>query len=123
MKSSCSKLLPSCSSRPQLLSSSPRAPTMIYREDEIDGVDPSDHPEEPRSPPGKPKAKVKLHRSRTTLAMSNVDDADTAHIHLHHPSEPPPRSTPIVRQAVVLLAVYLSLGVLIYTLDRRNFYA
>ncbi|MQL83963.1 hypothetical protein Taro_016450 [Colocasia esculenta] len=30
MKSSCSKLLPSCSSHPQLLSSSPRASTVIY---------------------------------------------------------------------------------------------
>ncbi|MQM00821.1 hypothetical protein Taro_033565 [Colocasia esculenta] len=90
-------------------------------EDEIDGVDPSDHPEEPRSPTGKPEAKVKLHRSRTAPAMSNVDDADAAHVHLHHPPEPRPRSTPIVRQAVILLAVYLSLGVLIYTLGRRHF--
>ncbi|MQL99378.1 hypothetical protein Taro_032102 [Colocasia esculenta] len=61
-------------------------------------------------------------RSSSTSATSNVDDTDSAHIHLHHPPKPRPRSTSIMRQAVmILLAMYLSLGVIIYTLGRRYF--
>ncbi|XP_010924086.1 two-pore potassium channel 3 isoform X1 [Elaeis guineensis] len=58
-----------------------------------------------------------LHRSRTAPAMSAIN------AHAQQPSASSPHRPSIVRQAVVLLSIYLSLGVLVYTLNRSNFSA
>ncbi|XP_042483267.1 two-pore potassium channel 3-like [Macadamia integrifolia] len=62
--------------------------------------------------------KTNLHRSKTAPAMSVINDVD-------HPSIPKPKfaSGSIVLQAIVLLVIYLSLGVLIYSFNRKNFTA
>ncbi|XP_043690200.1 two-pore potassium channel 3-like [Telopea speciosissima] len=62
--------------------------------------------------------KTNLHRSKTAPAMATINDID-------HPSIPKPNfaSGSIVRQAFVLLVIYLSLGVLIYSFNRKNFTA
>ena len=64
-------------------------------------------------------AKTNLHRSKTAPAMAVINE-------LAHPSaEPKPQlgSQSIVRQAFVLLLVYLAFGVLIYSLNRDDFVA
>lgn len=64
-------------------------------------------------------AKSNLHRSKTAPAMAVIND-------LKHPDAvPKPQlgSQSIVRQAVVLLLLYLSLGVTIYWVNRHNFAA
>ncbi|KAJ9153220.1 hypothetical protein P3X46_026684 [Hevea brasiliensis] len=60
--------------------------------------------------------KTNLHRSKTAPAMAAINDT-------HHPSIPKPQfaTQSIVRQAFVLLLLYLSLGVVIYWLNRDNF--
>ncbi|KAJ0251306.1 Two-pore potassium channel 3 [Hirschfeldia incana] len=59
-----------------------------------------------------------LHRSKTAPAMAIIDD-------LHHPiihqQTDLQSSRSVVRQAFVLLVVYLSLGVLIYWLNRDHY--
>eukprot|EP00262_Sarcandra_glabra_P016022 TRINITY_DN5077_c0_g3_i1.p1 TRINITY_DN5077_c0_g3~~TRINITY_DN5077_c0_g3_i1.p1 ORF type:complete len:413 (-),score=52.74 TRINITY_DN5077_c0_g3_i1:353-1549(-) len=64
------------------------------------------------------RTKSNLHRSKTAPAMAVIND-------LENPPLPNPQfaSASIVRQAVCLLVVYLSLGVLIYSLNRDNFAA
>ncbi|KAK9058029.1 hypothetical protein SSX86_022869 [Deinandra increscens subsp. villosa] len=66
--------------------------------------------------------KTNLHRSKTAPAMAAINDLD-----LEHPSSEakPPQSTSsaIVRQAVLLLILYLSLGVVIYWYNREHFVA
>ncbi|XP_077227694.1 two-pore potassium channel 3-like isoform X2 [Tasmannia lanceolata] len=59
-----------------------------------------------------------LHRSKTAPSMSAINN-------LHHPSLPNPQfsSPSMVRHAVLLLTIYLSLGVLIYSLNCDNFEA
>ncbi|XP_077250945.1 two-pore potassium channel 3-like isoform X1 [Tasmannia lanceolata] len=68
------------------------------------------------SNPNFTRSKTNLHRSKTAPAMSTINDLD-------HPSLPNPKfaSASIVRQGVLLLILYLSLGVLIYSLTRENF--
>ncbi|XP_022715625.1 two-pore potassium channel 3-like [Durio zibethinus] len=60
--------------------------------------------------------KTNLHRSKTAPAMAVLND-------IIHPSipKPPFGSQSIVRQAFVLLVLYLSLGVVIYWFNRHNF--
>ncbi|XWS19800.1 hypothetical protein CRYUN_Cryun31cG0047500 [Craigia yunnanensis] len=60
--------------------------------------------------------KTNLHRSKTAPAMAVLND-------VIHPSIPKPQfgSQSIVRQAFVLLVLYLSLGVVIYWFNRHNF--
>ncbi|KAL9404054.1 hypothetical protein Peur_001026 [Populus x canadensis] len=60
--------------------------------------------------------KTNLHRSKTAPAMAVIND-------LNHPAITKPKfgSQSIVRQAFVLLVLYLSLGVLIYSLNRDKF--
>ncbi|KAE8728728.1 Two-pore potassium channel 3 [Hibiscus syriacus] len=60
--------------------------------------------------------KSNLHRSKTAPAMAVLND-------IVRPSIPKPQlgSQSIVRQAFVLLVVYLSLGVVIYWFNRHNF--
>nr|XP_010921399.1 two-pore potassium channel 3 isoform X2 [Elaeis guineensis] len=58
-----------------------------------------------------------LHRSRTAPAMSAIDAHD------QQPPSASPRRPSIVGQAIALLAIYLSLGVLVYTLNRSHFAA
>ncbi|KAK3037412.1 hypothetical protein RJ639_030174 [Escallonia herrerae] len=64
--------------------------------------------------------KSNLHRSKTAPAMAAIND-------LNHPSGPkPPQfglSSSIVRQAFLLLVLYLSLGVIIYSVNRHHFKA
>ncbi|KAG7542406.1 EF-hand domain pair [Arabidopsis thaliana x Arabidopsis arenosa] len=58
-----------------------------------------------------------LHRSKTAPAMAVIND-------LHHPipqKDPTETSRSVVRQAFALLVVYLSLGVLIYWLNRDHY--
>ncbi|MQL72093.1 hypothetical protein Taro_004414 [Colocasia esculenta] len=83
---------------------------------------PEDH-EQGEQPPPRWLLKTNLHRSRTAPAMAAINDVDGSTCGHHHPPEPKPRSSSIVRQAVLLLAVYLSFGVLIYTLNRHHFAA
>ncbi|KAF5738302.1 calcium-activated outward-rectifying potassium channel 3 family protein [Tripterygium wilfordii] len=60
--------------------------------------------------------KTNLHRSKTAPAMATINE-------LNHPvnSKPKLGSQSIIRQAVILLLLYLSLGVLIYSFNRHNF--
>ncbi|KAD3337756.1 hypothetical protein R6Q59_027436 [Mikania micrantha] len=63
--------------------------------------------------------KTNLHRSKTAPAMAAINDFE-------HPSEAKPpqsSSSSIVRQAVLLLILYLSLGVVIYWYNREHFVA
>ncbi|XP_010275702.1 PREDICTED: two-pore potassium channel 3-like isoform X2 [Nelumbo nucifera] len=65
-----------------------------------------------------PFTKTNLHRSKTAPAMAAIND-------LEHKSLRKPQfaSTSIVRQAFILLVVYLSFGVLIYSFNRKHFSA
>lgn len=87
----------------------------------------------PRPPPSSPrsnlfdntgvdlwtKAKGRLHRSKTAPAMAVISELDRRD---PMPS-PGPASWTILRQGVVLLIIYLSLGVVIYWLNRDKFSA
>ncbi|KAJ7947151.1 Two-pore potassium channel like [Quillaja saponaria] len=68
--------------------------------------------------PSYPWSKTNLHRSKTAPAMAVIND-------FNHPAVPRPQfgSQSIVRQAVILLIIYLSLGVAIYWLNRDKFSA
>ncbi|KAJ9558154.1 hypothetical protein OSB04_012768 [Centaurea solstitialis] len=61
--------------------------------------------------------KTNLHRSKTAPAMAAINDFD------HRSSESKPPSSAIVRQAVLLLILYLSLGVVIYWYNQEHFVA
>ncbi|KAI4298224.1 hypothetical protein L6164_031808 [Bauhinia variegata] len=69
--------------------------------------------------PNYPWSKTNLHRSKTAPAMAVISD--------FNPQSAVPRpqfsSQSIVRQAVILLVVYLSLGVTIYWFNRHHFIA
>ncbi|EXB86569.1 putative calcium-activated outward-rectifying potassium channel 6 [Morus notabilis] len=88
---------------------------------------PSDRPSTPRDSaqswlldPNYPLfSKTNLHRSKTAPAMAVLNE-----IHNRH-AEPRPQfvSPSIVRQSFVLLLVYLSFGVLIYSFNRDDFVA
>ncbi|KAL5577152.1 hypothetical protein UlMin_018851 [Ulmus minor] len=62
--------------------------------------------------------KTNLHRSKTAPAMAVIND-------LNHPVVPRPQfgTQAIVRQAFILLVIYLSFGVIIYSFNRGNFLA
>ncbi|KAG7026481.1 Two-pore potassium channel 3 [Cucurbita argyrosperma subsp. argyrosperma] len=62
--------------------------------------------------------KSNLHRSKTAPAMAVIND-------INHSQVPKPQfgKQSIIRQAVVLLIIYLSLGVVIYWINRDNFSA
>ncbi|KAG9447568.1 hypothetical protein H6P81_013696 [Aristolochia fimbriata] len=64
------------------------------------------------------KPKSGLHRSKTAPAMSAINEID-----IHPLPKPQFGSSSIVRQAVFLLVVYLALGVVIYSINRRHFSA
>ncbi|KAG6469056.1 two-pore potassium channel 3-like [Zingiber officinale] len=60
--------------------------------------------------------KTNLHRSRTAPAMATLNDVS--------PSQPDtPRRPSIISQAFILLVLYLSFGVSIYTFNRHHFVA
>ncbi|EFH39664.1 hypothetical protein ARALYDRAFT_916796 [Arabidopsis lyrata subsp. lyrata] len=64
----------------------------------------------------KPKSSHNLHRSKTAPAMAAINDVS-------HPNDQrteQSNSKSIVRQALALFVVYLSVGVLIYWLNRDN---
>ncbi|KAL5716384.1 cAMP-dependent protein kinase catalytic subunit [Ranunculus cassubicifolius] len=63
------------------------------------------------------KSKSNLHRSKTAPAMAVINDFDRSSAI----TKPKFGSISIVRQAFALLILYLSLGVLIYSLNRENF--
>lgn len=74
-------------------------------------------PPEPNVPSRKRKSTHNFHRSKTAPPMAAIND-------ITHPNDPKTEqsdSKTIVRQAVALLVVYLSLGVLIYWLNRDNY--
>lgn len=77
-------------------------------------AEPSPWPSDPRFT----RAKTNLHRSKTAPAMSTINTADLSS---HSPPLPKPQSGSIVRQAVLLLFVYLSLGVLVFSVNHRDF--
>ncbi|CAA0832363.1 Two-pore potassium channel 3 [Striga hermonthica] len=64
-------------------------------------------------------SKSNLHRSKTAPAMATINEID------HSSKTKPPQlgKTSIVRQGIVLLIIYLSLGVVIYSLNRDHFRA
>ncbi|KAI3466799.1 hypothetical protein Pfo_023462 [Paulownia fortunei] len=67
--------------------------------------------------PNYPASKTNLHRSKTAPAMATINEID-------HFSETKPTQfgkPSIVRQGVMLLIVYLSLGVVIYSFKRDSF--
>ncbi|KAF6153132.1 hypothetical protein GIB67_034854 [Kingdonia uniflora] len=66
--------------------------------------------------------KTNLHRSRTAPAMAVINDFDLLHPHISKPKFTGSSSS-IVRQAFLLLLLYLSLGVVIYSFNRKNFSA
>ncbi|KAG8385334.1 hypothetical protein BUALT_Bualt03G0032000 [Buddleja alternifolia] len=69
--------------------------------------------------PNYPASKSNLHRSKTAPAMATINEID-----LSNNEKPPQFSTiSVVRQGVILLIVYLSLGVVIYSWNRDNFRA
>ncbi|KDP37930.1 hypothetical protein JCGZ_04573 [Jatropha curcas] len=63
--------------------------------------------------------KTNLHRSKTAPAMAVINDSS------HPPLTKPPfgESQSIIRQAFILLVLYLSSGVVIYWFNRENFVA
>ncbi|KAB5534298.1 hypothetical protein DKX38_017384 [Salix brachista] len=63
-----------------------------------------------------PSTKANLHRSKTAPAMSVISDFNQPVI-----TKPKLGSQPVIRQAFVFLVLYLSLGVLIYSLNRDKF--
>ncbi|XP_041027157.1 two-pore potassium channel 3-like [Juglans microcarpa x Juglans regia] len=68
--------------------------------------------------PNNPWTKINLHRSKTAPAMAAINE-------INHPSVPTPPfgSQSIVRQACVLLMLYLFLGVIIYWFNKDDFSA
>ncbi|XP_027087807.1 two-pore potassium channel 3 isoform X1 [Coffea arabica] len=69
--------------------------------------------------PNIPWTKGNLHRSKTAPAMAVINDFD----HSSAPKPPVFGSQSIIRQAVVLLIIYLSLGVVIYAFNTDHFKA
>ncbi|CAD5334125.1 unnamed protein product [Arabidopsis thaliana] len=73
---------------------------------------------EPNKPVRKSKPTINFHRSKTAPAMAAINN-------ISHPNDPKTDqqsdSKTIVNQAVALLVVYLSLGVLIYWLNRDSY--
>ncbi|KAF7803200.1 two-pore potassium channel 3 [Senna tora] len=69
--------------------------------------------------PNCPWHKTNLHRSKTAPAMAVISDLN----HETPVGKPQFGSQSIVRQAVILLILYLSLGVVIYWFNRHNFSA
>ncbi|GER26023.1 calcium-activated outward-rectifying potassiumchannel [Striga asiatica] len=68
--------------------------------------------------PNHSAAKTSLRRSKTAPAMVNINEIDQQ----FPPPKPPQFGKPsIVRQGVLLLILYLSLGVLIYSFSKENF--
>ncbi|CAI9087919.1 OLC1v1022120C1 [Oldenlandia corymbosa var. corymbosa] len=61
----------------------------------------------------------KIHRSKTAPAMAGINEVLQSSV----PKAPPILGQSQVRQAVVLLIVYLTLGVIIYSLNRHHFKA
>ena len=69
--------------------------------------------------PNYPWRKTNLHRSKTAPAMAVISDFN----HESTVKRPQFGSQSIVRQAFILLVLYLSLGVVIYWFNRHNFTA
>ncbi|KAF8369907.1 hypothetical protein HHK36_032062 [Tetracentron sinense] len=68
--------------------------------------------------PSNTRKKTGLHRSKTAPAMATMRD-----LKQHQPQMQKPQfeSSSIIRQAFLLLVLYLSLGVVIYSFNRDNF--
>ncbi|CAL9241639.1 unnamed protein product [Arabidopsis halleri] len=73
---------------------------------------------DPNKPARKPKPAPNFHRSKTAPAMAGINDKS-------HPNDPKTEqqsdSKKIVKQAIALLVVYLSLGVFIYWFNRDSY--
>ncbi|KAM0052092.1 putative Two pore domain potassium channel, EF-Hand 1, calcium-binding protein [Helianthus debilis subsp. tardiflorus] len=82
--------------------------------------DPPPPPPSWLSDPNYSFGKTNLHRSKTAPAMAAINDFE----HPAAETKPPhSSSSSIVRQAVLLLILYLSLGVVIYWYNREHFVA
>ncbi|XP_058076515.1 two-pore potassium channel 5-like [Magnolia sinica] len=81
---------------------------------EIEDLFPEIPSESPHLPPSNFRQKSSLHRSRTAPAMAVMRD-------LKPQMQKPFESNSIIKQAAVLLLIYLSLGVAIYSLNPQHF--
>ncbi|KAL8544769.1 hypothetical protein ACS0TY_005116 [Phlomoides rotata] len=101
------------SSLPQLLDA---APICQQHDDELEHD--ASLPNSPSSSPPPPFARKKMQRSKTAPAMANMKD-----LRSHHATDPNIKSdsSSLVRQAALLLVLYLSLGVVIYSFNRDHF--
>ncbi|KAI3827088.1 hypothetical protein L1987_01152 [Smallanthus sonchifolius] len=80
---------------------------------------PNGEPQSWLSDPNYSFGKTNLHRSKTAPAMAAINDIE----HASETKPPQSSSSSIVRQAVLLLILYLSLGVFIYWYNRDHFVA
>ncbi|KAI3449335.1 hypothetical protein Pfo_006000 [Paulownia fortunei] len=103
----------------------PIPPPLIYQQHQHgDDDDDDDHqPSIPNSPsppplPSSSWARKKIQRCKTAPAMAAMKDFRS-----HHTTDPNLQSdsSSLVRQAAVLLLIYLSLGVVIYSFNRDHF--
>ncbi|KAL7129737.1 hypothetical protein ABFS83_13G088600 [Erythranthe nasuta] len=69
--------------------------------------------------PNYPAWKSNLHRSKTAPAMATINEID----HFSDPKPPQFGKSAIVRQGVILLIIYLTLGVVIYSFNKDDFRA
>ncbi|KAG9459962.1 hypothetical protein H6P81_004470 [Aristolochia fimbriata] len=63
--------------------------------------------------------KGSLHRSRTAPAMAVMRDLQAQS--QMSKSKPKPEGSSVIKQAVMLLLIYLSIGVIFYSFNRKNF--
>ncbi|XP_010445792.1 PREDICTED: two-pore potassium channel 2-like [Camelina sativa] len=100
------------------LSQNPSSPSSSATTSFSDSLDLLIPPPEPSVlPVRKPKPAHHFHRSKTAPAMAAINDIT----HPHDQKTEQTGSKTIVRQAVALLVVYLSLGVLLYWLNRDSY--
>ncbi|XP_010481460.1 PREDICTED: two-pore potassium channel 2-like [Camelina sativa] len=100
------------------LSQNPYSPSSSATTSFSDSLDLLIPPPEPSVlPVRKPKPAHHFHRSKTAPAMAAINDIS----HPHDQKTEQTDSKTIVRQAVALLVVYLSLGVLLYWLNRDSY--
>lgn len=95
---------------------------LIYQHHDNDLEDEASSPNSPSSSPPPPSsssaARKKMQRSKTAPAMAAMKDCRS-----HHSTDPDLQSdsSSLVRQAALLLILYLSLGVVIYSFNRDHF--
>ncbi|XP_057965186.1 two-pore potassium channel 5 [Malania oleifera] len=108
---------------PLLASQTSTQPQAILHEEYPSSVfgDHTQHPILSGAQNARPKCKSSLQRSKTAPAMVVVRDLKRQRPTATQIPNPRPESGSIVRQAVLLLLLYLSLGILIYAFNRDHF--